>query len=104
MRNRSGILEDAKFAVVDRGRVQPGMGSVDLTHDDYMTSREAAQYLHVNHRTLLEWARQGNIPAIPLGGEKRKTWLFSRTAIDEHLRSIMTSNRSRSNQETKYVH
>jgi excisionase family DNA binding protein len=71
--------------------------------DEYMTSREAAQYLHVSHRSLLEWARRGDLPAIPLGGPQRKTWLFCRSALDEHLRSMMTSNRPRSNQETAYV-
>ena|SRR5437879_8928673 len=99
MRNRSGIPDRAKVEAVASER-QSGRGCVDSTHDDYMTSREAAQYLHVNHRTLLEWARQGIIPAVPLGGEKRKTWLFSRIVIDVHLRSIMNSNRSRSIKET----
>jgi excisionase family DNA binding protein len=70
---------------------------------EYLTSREAAAYLHVNHRTLLEWARQGLLPGIPLGGSQRKTWLFCRSVLDEHLRSMMTGNRPCSAQETNYV-
>jgi excisionase family DNA binding protein len=74
-----------------------------LLHE-YMNSREAAGYLHVKHRTLLEWARNGVLPGIPLGvGTQRKTWLFSKSALDEHLRGIMTANSPRSNHETAYV-
>ncbi len=72
--------------------------------DTYMNSREAALYLHVKHRTLLEWARRGIIPGVPLGaGLQRKTWLFSKTAIDEHMRAIMSANRTRSAEATQYV-
>jgi excisionase family DNA binding protein len=71
---------------------------------EYMNSREAAAYLHTKHRTLLEWARIGVIPGIPLGsGSQRKTWLFSKSALDEHLLMIMTANCPRSNHETAYV-
>lgn len=71
---------------------------------DYMNSREAAGYLHVKHRTMLEWARNGVLPGIPLGvGTRRKTWLFSKSALDEHLHGIMTTNSPNSNHETAYV-
>lgn len=71
---------------------------------EYMNSREAAGYLHVKHRTLLEWARNGVLPGIPLGvGTQRKTWLFSKAALDEHLRGIINANCPRSNPETVYV-
>jgi len=59
--------------------------------------------LHVNHRTLLDWLRRGIVPGIPLGGSQRKTWLFCRSALDEHLRSIMEANRPRSIQEKEYA-
>ncbi len=72
-------------------------------NEEYMTSREAAAYLHVNHRTLLDWARRGIIPGIPLGGGQRKTWLFCKSALDEHLRGIMNANRPRSMELTNYV-
>jgi hypothetical protein len=72
--------------------------------EEYMNSREAAAYLHVKHRTLLEWARLGIIPGIPLGsGTQRKTWLFCKSSLDEHLRGIMTAIRPHSIQETAYV-
>ena len=71
---------------------------------DYLNSREAAAYLHIKLRTLLEWARKGLIPAIPLGaGSQRNTWLFSKSALDAHLRSKMTCNRPRSIGDTVHV-
>ena len=71
---------------------------------EYMNSREAAEYLHVKHRTLLEWARNGVLPGIPLGvGTQRKTWLFSKSALDEHFCGIMNANRPSSNHGTVYV-
>ena len=74
------------------------------SREEYMNSREAASYLHVKHRTLLEWARKGIVPAIPLGGgAQRTTWLFMRSAIDQAMRAKMTMNRPCSKQETKYV-
>ena len=82
----------------------PQYESIKGVPQDYMNSREAAAYLHTKHRTLLEWARIGVIPGIPLGsGSQRKTWLFSKSALDEHLRGIMNANCPRSNQETVYV-
>lgn len=87
-------------AHIDTNVVPP---SLTCPLGDYMNSREAAAYLHINHRTLLEWARQGTLPGIPLGGAQRKTWLFSKSAIDDHLRGMMTANRPRSIQDTIYV-
>ncbi len=78
--------------------------SLAILGEQYMSSREAAEYLHINHRTLLEWARRGIIPGIPLGcGSERKTWLFLKSALDDALRAKMTSNRPCSTQETKHV-
>lgn len=95
---------DSGLVVSEALRGSPQDHSASIPQDDYMNSREAAAYLHINHRTLLEWARRGLLPGIPLGGgSQRKTWLFSKSALDEHLRGIMTANRPRSNQETAYV-
>lgn len=90
-------------------------GNAELAHDlmrpcgtrivaEYMNSREAAAYLHMKHRTLLQYARRGVLPGIPLGfGRERNTWLFMKSAIDEALRAKMNSNRLCSIQENKYV-
>jgi excisionase family DNA binding protein len=51
----------------------------------WLTGREAAQYLRVNHRTLLLWARQGKIPAHKLSGIRRCVWRFLRSELDGTL-------------------
>ncbi len=70
----------------------------------YMDSHEAAHYLRTKYRTLMDWARNGVIPGIPLGrGTQRKTWLFLKSALDEHLRRMMEANRTHTTQEKQYV-
>ena len=42
----------------------------------WLTAPEAAQYLKINVRTILLWARQGRIKAYALSGTKRHLWRF----------------------------
>lgn len=51
----------------------------------WMSPREAAQYLRVNHRTLLLWIRQGKIPAYALSGTKRRIWRLRKEELDSIL-------------------
>ena len=51
----------------------------------WLTGHEAAQYLRVNHRTVLLWARQGKIPAHRLSGIRRCVWRFLRPELDAIL-------------------
>jgi excisionase family DNA binding protein len=51
----------------------------------WLTGREAAAYLRVNHRTLLQWARQGKIPAHKLSGIRRCAWRFLKSELDAML-------------------
>jgi len=48
----------------------------------WMNAREAAQYLRVAHRTVLEWAKSGKIPAHRLSGTRRCTWRFRADELD----------------------
>jgi len=41
-----------------------------------LDAREAAQVLRMDSRTLVRWARLGQVPAHPLGEGKRKLWRF----------------------------
>ena len=41
-----------------------------------MTPQDAAQYLGLDVKTITRWARQGYLPAHPLGEGKRKFWRF----------------------------
>jgi hypothetical protein len=51
--------------------------SVLLTPEPFVSAQEAAQFLSVKRRYLLELARRGIAGAYPLGtGSKRKVWVF----------------------------
>jgi excisionase family DNA binding protein len=41
-----------------------------------LTPAGAAQYLGLDVKTITRWARQGYLPAHPLGEGKRKFWRF----------------------------
>jgi excisionase family DNA binding protein len=47
-----------------------------------MNAREAAIYLRVGHRTVLQWAKEGHIPAHRLSGTARVTWRFLASELD----------------------
>lgn len=51
----------------------------------WMNAREAAQYLRVAHRTVLEWAKTGKIPAHRLSGTRRCTWRFRAAELDSAM-------------------
>jgi excisionase family DNA binding protein len=53
-----------------------------LTQSEWLTAREAAAYLKVAHRTILEWAKKGLIPAHRLSGTLRCTWRFRADELD----------------------
>jgi excisionase family DNA binding protein len=50
--------------------------------NQWLTATEAAQYLKVQPRTILKWAKEGGIPAHPLSGSKRITWRFLKSELD----------------------
>jgi excisionase family DNA binding protein len=54
---------------------------------------EAAKFLGINRRTVLQMAREGIIPAHPLGDGKRKLWRFLLSELDEWMRSRVNSAR-----------
>ena len=55
--------------------------------NEWLTATEAAQYLKVQPRTILKWAKQGTIPAHALSGCKRVTWRFLKSELDNVLRT-----------------
>ena len=55
--------------------------------NEWLTGREAADYLRVNHRTVLLWARQGKIPGHKLSGTHRCVWRFLKPELDAMLGS-----------------
>ena len=52
---------------------------------EWLTSAEAAAYLKVAHRTVLEWAKTGRIPAHRLSGSLRVTYRFRAVELDAML-------------------
>jgi len=51
----------------------------------WLTAKEAASYLQVEPRTLLEWARQGKVKGYILSGTHRQTWRFLHADLDAML-------------------
>jgi excisionase family DNA binding protein len=51
----------------------------------WLTAKEAAQYLKVETRTLLLWARQGKLKAYALSGTARHVWRFRVEDLDAAL-------------------
>jgi excisionase family DNA binding protein len=52
---------------------------------EWLTVKEAADYLKVKPRTLLLWVRQGKMKAFALSGTKRRVWRFRQTDLDASL-------------------
>jgi helix-turn-helix protein len=44
--------------------------------EPFVDANAAAQFLNLRPRRILELARQGSIPAHPLGNGQRRTWRF----------------------------
>jgi excisionase family DNA binding protein len=61
--------------------------------EPYVSVEKAAQYLDVAPKTLLEKARNGEIPAYPWGNGTRKTWRFKISQLDEWMKSRLNSQR-----------
>ena len=61
--------------------------------EHYVDSDEAADFLKLNPRTVQRLAREGTIPAHPLGERSRKTWRFLFSELDEWMRAKVNSSR-----------
>jgi len=58
------------------------------TLERFLSPGEAAEYLGGLHtRTLTRWAREGAIPAYPIGEGKRRLWRFLRADLQKWLLS-----------------
>ena len=52
---------------------------------EWLTAAEAAHYLKVKRRTLLQWVREGKVPAHRLSGTQRCVWRFLKSELDAML-------------------
>ena len=54
----------------------------------FLTAEEAAELLGgLNPRTVTRWAREGYIPAYPIGEGKRRLWRFRAEEVEQWLLS-----------------
>ena len=70
-----------KRTIQDAGCIQE---QVDM-ETEWLTANEAAQYLKVKPRTLLQWVRVRKIPAHRLSGVWRCVWRFRKHELDAIL-------------------
>lgn len=66
--------------------------SSSIVCESFVDADEAARFLKINRRTLLHWARQGILPAHPLGRGSRKTWRFLVSELACWLRVQVTAS------------
>lgn len=53
--------------------------------NEWLTAVEAARYLKVRPRTVLAWAKAGQLRGHILSGSKRITWRFRRSDLDAKM-------------------
>jgi excisionase family DNA binding protein len=57
----------------------------------FLTPEEAADFLGgLNSRTVTRWAREGYLPAIPVGEGKRRLWRFREIELEHWMLSRYT--------------
>ncbi|GAA3760724.1 helix-turn-helix domain-containing protein [Terriglobus aquaticus] len=62
-----------------------------ITAPSFLDAQHAAAFLGgVNARTLTRWAREGYVPAYPLGEGKRRLWRFLRADLEQWMLSRRT--------------
>ena len=65
----------------------------ELGYELPLNTREAAAYVGFHYKTVERMARDGEIPAHPASGARRKTWKYYRSELDTWLRSKVNSPR-----------
>jgi hypothetical protein len=56
--------------------VRPTPELLSMNSKHFLNADEAAQVLRMDSRTLVRWARLGQVPTHPLGEGKRRLWRF----------------------------
>jgi Helix-turn-helix domain len=81
----------------------------DQVLESFVDAAEAAEFLTLRPRRVLEMARDGELPAHPLGSGKRKTWRFLLSELHNHIRTgpakkVFTEGATRGMVRAKAVH
>jgi hypothetical protein len=66
----------------------------NVVSEFFVDADEAARFLSINRRTLLQWARESVLPAHPLGDGPRKTWHFLMSELSNWLRARVNTDGS----------
>jgi excisionase family DNA binding protein len=66
--------------------------------DQFVDSATVAKYLGLAPRTVAKMAREGRIPAHPISGLARRTWVFSLAEIKDF---VMLSQRPGASAESE---
>ena len=66
-----------------------------------LTTREAAEYVGFHRKTVERMARAGLVPAHPVCGVRRKTWMFYASELDVWLRAKVNQSRHASSPDGK---
>ena len=61
----------------------------------FIDAGKAAEFVQLNRKTLLRFAREGSIPAHPLAGKKRRKWRFLISELDAWARAKVNSTSDR---------
>jgi excisionase family DNA binding protein len=65
------------------------MASADTRH--FLDAEQAAEFLGgLNSRTVTRWAREGYLPAYPIGEGKRRLWRFLESDLEQWMLSRRT--------------
>ena len=66
--------------------------SLPDSSEPYVTPEEAASFLHLSPVTVRKMARDGRLPAHPLGNGTRKRWRFRISELAKHMNSRVNSS------------
>ena len=86
----SESMKSRRFEVIEKSlpvgsSTRSAEGRQMPASDEWLTTTEAAIYLKIKARTLLQWARQGKLKGYILSGVKRHVWRFRKTDLDATL-------------------
>ncbi len=59
--------------------------------EPFVDSDSAAEFIKLNRKTLLRYAREGLVPAYPVTGAKRRKWRFLLSDLDAWARAKVNS-------------
>jgi excisionase family DNA binding protein len=85
-------VESASLAPIS-GAVETICAVADGTNRRFLTPEEASEFLGgLNSRTLTRWAREGYLPAYPIGEGKRRLWRFLESDLEDWMLSRRTGH------------